>query len=103
MGDKGRSALGQPGMAARIAVRHKVFEPSELSVGSECVRAHLINVSETGALVHTDAAPAKGSPVGLRIGEEWYPARVMWVALPRLGIAFTVRLPGEVLAKLLGA
>jgi hypothetical protein len=103
MQDHGRPAPAQPAQAPRAATRYKVFELSELSVGTDCARAHVINVSETGALIHTDARAEKGSQVGLKIGDDWYPARVMWVALPRLGIAFNGRLPGDVLARLLGA
>jgi hypothetical protein len=102
MNDNGRPIRAEPNNAARVSVRHKVFEPSELSLGGERVRAHVINVSETGVLVHTEAQADKGREVELRLGDDWYPARVAWVARPRLGLAFVKRLPEDVLAKLLG-
>ena len=102
MSDEGRSAASRPDQVARIAPRYKVFEPIEISDGADSMRAHLINVSVTGALVHTDARPDKGKKVDLKIGADWFGGRVMWVVPPRLGLAFNGPLPDAVIARLLG-
>ncbi len=103
MDDNRQSATRPPSKSAQRAVRYKVFEPAELSIGADRTRAHMLNVSESGALVHAAEIKAKkGNSVGLKIGGDWFPARIMWIALPRLGLAFDGRLPADVLARLLG-
>ena len=72
----------------RAKPRLKIFQPIELHTERGCVRAHLLNVSTTGALVHTQSAPGKGSVVKLTIAGEVRSARVVWTNGPRFGAAF---------------
>ena len=82
--DDVRALRGQP--------RLKVFLPIELYAGTTPLRAHLLDLSASGALVHSVAAPAPGSPVRLMIGGLVRTARVVWQDGVRFGIAFAVPL-----------
>lgn len=79
-----RSLRGQP--------RRKVFQPVDLIVGTAPLRAHLLDVSASGALVHSKDAPAPGSSVRLTIDGLLRMARVVWREGPQFGIAFLVPL-----------
>lgn len=79
-----RSLRGQP--------RLKVFQPIEIFAGTTPLRAHLLDLSASGALVHSLAAPAPGTPVRLTIGGLVRTARVVWQDGVRFGIAFAVPL-----------
>jgi hypothetical protein len=82
--DDMRSLRGQP--------RRKVFQPIEVHVGTTPLRAHLLDLSASGALVHSLAAPEPGAVVRLTIGGLVRSARVVWQDGVRFGIAFLVPL-----------
>lgn len=87
----------------RIGLRHKVFQPTTLVAGITAVRAHLLNLSRHGALVHADAPPARGVAVRLECAGRMRLARVMWVQGARFGVAFALALSGEQVAAAIGA
>lgn len=76
-------------MQRRHAARRKMFEPVALHHDGITVRAHFLDLSCSGALVHSETPPAGGGNIvvealGLeRIG------RVMWVKGKRFGIQFS--------------
>jgi len=82
--DKARSLRARP--------RLKVFQPVEIYAGVAPLRAHLLDLSVSGALVHSSAAPAPGTPLRLRIGGLVRTARVVWQDGLRFGIAFALPL-----------
>ncbi|MES2043743.1 MAG: PilZ domain-containing protein [Pseudomonadota bacterium] len=82
--DDVRSLRGQP--------RLKVFLPIEIYAGTTPLRAHLLDLSASGALVHSIAAPATGTPVRLMVAGLVRTARVVWQDGVRFGIAFVVPL-----------
>lgn len=82
--DDVRSLRGHP--------RLKVFQPIEMHAGMVPLRAHLLDLSASGALVHSATAPAPGTPVRLTIGGLMRSARVVWRDGVRFGIAFIVPL-----------
>ena len=82
--DDVRSLRGHP--------RLKVFQPIEMHAGTVPLRAHLLDLSASGALVHSATAPAPGTPVRLTIGGLMRSARVVWQDGVRFGIAFVVPL-----------
>jgi hypothetical protein len=82
--DDVRSLRGQP--------RRKVFLPIEIYAGTTPLRAHLLDLSVSGALVHSVTAPAPGTPVRLMVGGMVRSARVMWQDEVRFGIAFMLPL-----------
>jgi hypothetical protein len=85
----------------RTAHRHKTFEPTTLQLAAGEVRAHILNVSATGALIHAPGEPAKGARVTVRLVGRDIPAEVMWVDGARFGIAFRGMLSPDELARLL--
>jgi hypothetical protein len=76
----------------RAQPRLKVFQPIELHVGAMPLRAHLLDLSASGALVHSVAAPAANTALRLTLGGLVRTARVVWRDGVRFGIAFTVPL-----------
>ena len=88
---------------ARIAKRYKVFEATRMQAAAGERRVHLINISETGALVHgTPPAPDLATVVRLDVAGDDVPARVMWAAGDRFGVMFLARLTPVCLARLIG-
>ena len=72
--------------------RFKVFQPIPLGTAVGTVRAHLLNLSRTGALIHCADAPDRGSIVRVMLGDTANPARVMWRDGKRFGVAFAGKL-----------
>lgn len=75
----------------RETPRLKLFEPTELNGPQGRVRAHLLDLSATGALVHAAQPPRPGDHVQVRIAGALRYSRVMWVDDRKFGVAF--RLP----------
>jgi hypothetical protein len=93
-------ATGSP-TSGRVARRHKLFEPVDMIVDGIPVRAHLLNISATGALVHSAAIPAAGASVQLMLDGSKHAAHVMWRAAPRFGVSFGSRLSDTALQTIL--
>lgn len=91
--------LSHPG---RHATRLKVFQPVALLAGKAEHRAHLLDVSRTGALVHSAAPVAVGERISLRAEGLPIGGTVMWVAAPRLGVAFAAPLADAAIERLTG-
>lgn len=72
--------------------RLKVFQPVPLETAGGTVRAHLLNLSRTGALIHCADAPDRGSVVRVMLGDTANPARVVWRDGKRFGVAFAGKL-----------
>lgn len=95
-------AVTQSREAARTrAARHKVFEPVLLTVAGVEVRAHLLNISTTGALVHVVPPVARGDRLSLRLGTSRLAAQVARADGPRAGVAFDRPLDAALVASLL--
>jgi hypothetical protein len=86
----------------RSAPRHKIFEPTRLHLAEGEVRAHLINVSLSGALVHAQSAPRRGESVRIEIAGTTVAGQVRWADGPRFGLAFAQPLNPLLLGRLLG-
>jgi hypothetical protein len=87
---------------ARSAPRHKIFVPTEILFGNGEIRAHLINVSLSGALAHAAPPPPSGETVRIGICGTMVSARVRWTDGPRFGLAFAQPLSPTLLQRLLG-
>jgi len=59
------------------------------------MRVHLLDLSNTGALVHAAAPPAIGAMVDVTCGFSLGAARVAWVDGKRFGLSFTQRLTDQ--------
>ncbi len=86
----------------RTAHRHKTFEPITLVTERGDLRAHVLNVSTTGALIHAAGGPAAGERCTLFLAGREVAAEVIWVGGPRFGVAFRGALTPDELARLLG-
>ena len=92
--DDMRSLRGRP--------RRKIFLPVDILAAGGALRAHLLNLSASGALVHSVAAPAVGTPVRLTLGGSMRAARVVWQEGVRFGITFALPLHETDVARVLG-
>jgi hypothetical protein len=84
----------------RKSERLKTFEPIILSDTSGEARAHLLNISRTGGLIHAETTLQVGKIVQINLLGEWHVGSVVWSAPPRFGVSFTIRLSDEKLARL---
>jgi hypothetical protein len=88
--------------AAR-APRLKVFQPVEVDSGSGPTRAHLLNVSHTGALVHCASAPDEGASIYIGLPGTSRHARVVWRDGKRFGAEFVGQLTAAQIEEVLAA
>lgn len=80
--------------AGQRATRLKLFEPVQLRLRGAGIRAHLLDLSVTGALAHSEYPPAVGDHVMIEGASLGVAGRVMWVREKRFGIHFDLPLAG---------
>jgi PilZ domain len=85
----------------RAATRHKIFEPVAVIIDELETRAHLLNISTTGALVHSVQPPKPGSAIHLEMNGRRYQASVVWSKGARFGITFGNQLSAPVVEAIL--
>jgi hypothetical protein len=85
----------------RASARYKIFELVSFMFDGHETRAHLLNISMTGALVHSAQPPKTGSAIQLVINGRHYPARVVWSHGARFGIAFGRHLSALIVESIL--
>lgn len=85
--------------AAQRAARRKLFEPVQLRCGRVSVRAHLLDLSVTGALAHSDRPPAPGDHVLIEGASLGVAGRVMWVRDKRFGVHFDLPLTNVIVDR----
>lgn len=73
----------------RHAPRHKMFEPVALTLRGAELRAHFLDLSSTGALVHCEVPPNAGSYVIIHALDLETSGRVKWAKGKRFGIQFS--------------
>ncbi len=78
--------------AAARAARLKVFQPVEIDYGAGPVRAHLLDLSRSGALLHSAGVVDKGQSFWIVLGHGRHRARVAWRNDKRFGIEFIGKL-----------
>lgn len=76
----------------RIAARHKMFEPVVLRLHGVPLRAHMLDLSTTGALAHCDHPPQAGDRVRIEAEGVAVIAHVVWVRAKRFGLHFDIAL-----------
>ncbi|HKY79882.1 MAG TPA: PilZ domain-containing protein [Sphingobium sp.] len=94
-------SMTEDGTQRRHAMRRKMFEPVVLSFGGLQARAHFLDLSCSGALVHSETPPPSGrylsvTALGLRTS-----GRVMWAKGKRFGIQFSTPLAQEEMDELI--
>jgi len=104
--DSRPGAIGSPAAGERrddIARRHKTFWPTSLRSPAGTRRAHVLNISRTGAKVHADIPAAAGEKIEIAIGALWRRGVVRWTSGSTFGIAFDEPLSDDVLKRCLTA
>ena len=96
-----RAAANPASERERVSLRHKIFEPVSVIVGNVETRAHLLNISATGALVHCETAPDAGSAIHVEMNGSVYPAHIVWRDGARFGVTFGSDLSQPVLQAIL--
>lgn len=71
-----------------LSRRVKAFEPASVDYAREVVRAHVLDISLTGALLHMESPCPTGTVLTLKCKLLTVGARVAWTKGARLGIAF---------------
>jgi hypothetical protein len=99
MRDQGHST--QPALRPRIAARHKLFEPVLLRHGGASVRAHMLDLSTSGALLHAEHPPAPGMHVRVEGERLFVGALVVWTRAKRFGLRFDLPIADAIIAHVL--
>ena len=85
----------------RHAQRHKMFEPIALNQSGVETRAHVLDLSSSGALVHCEAPPIEGSYVVIHALGLEASAKVRWARGKRFGIEFSQPLTPAIMEMLI--
>lgn len=86
----------------RAKPRSKLFQPTELCDAAGAIRrAHLLDLSATGALVHATEPPQPGGMIQLTLGGTPRSCHVMWVEDRRFGVRFRTPLTDAQVADIL--
>lgn len=72
-----------------IAPRRKTFSLASVRIGLTDHRAHILDVSRSGAKVHCTIELPRQSEIWLRCGDLAVPARVVWSEESRHGLHFS--------------
>ncbi|WP_052034199.1 PilZ domain-containing protein [Sphingobium lactosutens] len=83
------------------APRHKLFEPVSLWHDGASMRGHLLDLSATGALCHSDMPFRAGDRVLIDADCLGVAGRVVWSGGKRFGLHFEAALPASVLDRVL--
>ncbi|MBV9840796.1 MAG: PilZ domain-containing protein [Sphingomonadaceae bacterium] len=82
----------------RESKRERVLLGCEIAFGGGRHRAHLLNISESGAKLDADDVPAVGDSITLYRDDHALAGNVNWVQDHRFGIQFDARLDAAVVA-----
>lgn len=88
-------------MRPRDAVRHKLFEPLAVRHGGQSLRAHMLDLSTKGALLHADHPPQVGAAILIDCAGLSASAHIVWVHAKRFGVRFDMPLSDRVLHLML--
>jgi len=83
-----RGAFTALEMRRRGAARHKLFEPLALRHAGVPLRAHMLDLSLSGALLHAERPPQIGDDVVIEFHGWTAAAQVVWVRAKRFGVRF---------------
>ena len=78
---------------ARRAPRFKAFQPASIEWGGAKRRAHILDLSATGARLHCADPLPVGSSLALVCREFTLCARIIWAKDQRFGVEFNFPLP----------
>lgn len=89
------------GFTPRIGSRYKTFLPCALERNGQVVRAHILNLSETGAMIATPDAVGARQFISLQFQSVSYKAVVVWSRDHRAGLRFSLPLSLSTVQKLI--
>jgi hypothetical protein len=96
-----RASRTRDSLDQRRSRRLKVFLPTEVLLDDRSVRAHVLDISTLGSLLHTGTVPEAGSVVGLDLDGCSHRARIVWVGSGRVGVVFDTELTGDQVARII--
>lgn len=85
----------------RVAGRFKTFLPCTAEQDGAVLRAHVLNLSVTGAMIAVPAAIPSNQAISLKFQAGSYKAIVVWSRTDRAGVRFSLPLPLTTLQKLI--
>jgi hypothetical protein len=91
----------EPKVESRRSRRLKVFLPTEIVIDEASVRAHVLDISSSGSLLHTGTEPLSGSEVIVRLKDDALTAKIVWVGAGRLGLEFSTELTDDQIDRIL--
>ena len=89
--------------ALRACKRTKIFEPVAMSWDGKTSRAHLLDISSSGALIHVIDPPAPDTAIGVERGEIRFEAMIVWRDGARCGIKMQAPIDTLTIAQIPGA
>jgi hypothetical protein len=87
----------------RLKRRHKIFKLAEITISGQIGRAHILNLSLNGALVHFSLPLRRSSLIVLQCGDQSRTAHVVWTSGRHAGVKFVSPLLTEELLEFLNA
>ncbi|MGN6278972.1 MAG: PilZ domain-containing protein [Sphingomonas sp.] len=97
------SPLPSPERREPAARRFKTFWPTSLRTANEVRRAHVLNISRTGAKIHAQESMDINQALEIAIGGIWFGGLVRWRHGSTFGIAFDDAISEENVQKSLDA
>jgi hypothetical protein len=85
----------------RVAKRHKVFLVTELIDTVEVQRAHVLDVSTSGALLHCEGTVRNDRPASVRLDDHMHPIAIVSINSQRIGVRFITDLTEEEVSGLI--
>ena len=85
----------------RRSRRLKVFLPTEMIIDDRPIRAHVLDISTLGSLLHTGTVPAANTVVGLDLDGRSHRATIVWVGGGRVGVVFDTELTDDQVARII--
>lgn len=89
------------GLRPRVAARHKLFEPVVLRKGGVAARAHMLDLSVSGARLHAERPPVAGARILIEADGLAVTAHVIWVRAKRFGVHFDTPIAEEAMRLVL--
>ena len=86
---------------ARVSGRYKTFLPCALEQEGDTLRAHILNLSATGAMIATPQTIRAKQSISLQFQSVSYKAVVVWARDDRAGLRFNLPLSHSTLQKLI--
>lgn len=95
------SELADAPASSRVSPRHKLFEPVTMTIDDNPARAHILNISATGALVHSLTPPSTDAKINLELDGRQHCVSMVWSDGNRFGVRFRTPITGALIRTVL--